>query len=242
MFITGFPAGPLGANCYVFAVDADVDGAPGRDAPPAECVVVDPGQQAAGPLRALVTERGLRPAAVLVTHGHFDHVASAAAVCEEYGVDVYLGGGDVPMLTDQLAALSPELRAGISAMLGPGESLEDLRDMRPARLTPLAGGEHLKVAGLDIDVLAVPGHTPGSVTYRLRTPDVEPDVLFTGDTLFAGTIGRTDLPGGSMDRIIESIAAQLMSLPDDTIAMPGHGAATTVGAERSGNPFLARLR
>jgi glyoxylase-like metal-dependent hydrolase (beta-lactamase superfamily II) len=231
MLITGFPAGPLAANCYVLAPD-DGD----------ECVVVDPGQQSGGPLRTLLAERRLGPAAVLVTHGHVDHVASAAAVCDEYGVDAYLGGGDVAMLTDQLAALSPELRVGIAQVLGPGESLEDLRVMRPARLTPLAGGEHLSMSGLEIDVLAVPGHTPGSMTYRVRADGDGPDVLLTGDTLFAGTIGRTDLPGGSMDRILHSIASQLLSQPDDSIVLPGHGAATTIGAERAGNPFLAGLR
>lgn len=265
MLITGFPAGPLAANCYVLS-----------DPTTGECVVVDPGQRAADPLRALLAERGVRPAAVLVTHGHFDHVACAAAVCDEYGVDVYVGGGDVAMLTDQFAALSPELRAGVTQLLGPGESLDDLRDMRPARLTPLAGGEHLSVAGLEIDALAVPGHTPGSMTYRVRASAgarsggglgdtggddrvdareaggeggddrpghaAEPDVLLTGDTLFAGTIGRTDLPGGSMPRILESIARQLLTLPDETVVLPGHGAATTIGAERAANPFLAGLR
>jgi len=235
VLITGFPAGPLAANCYVLCGDGA-----------RECVVVDPGQRAADPLRALLAEHGLRPAAVLVTHGHFDHVASAAAVCDEYGVDVYLGGGDMAMLTDQFASLSPELRAGMTQILGPGESLDDLRDMRPARLTPLAGGEHLSVAGVEVDALAVPGHTPGSMTYRVRasaaSDESEPDVLLTGDTLFAGTIGRTDLPGGSMPRILDSIARQLLSLPDETVVLPGHGAATTIGAERTGNPFLTDLR
>jgi glyoxylase-like metal-dependent hydrolase (beta-lactamase superfamily II) len=239
MLITGFPAGPLAANCYVLAGGITGD-----------CIVVDPGQQAADPLRALLAEHGLRPAAVLLTHGHFDHVASAAAVCDEYGADVYLGGGDVAMLTDPLSALSKEFQAMLPQFLGPGESLDNLR---PARLTPLAGGEHLSVAGLEIDALAVPGHTPGSMTYRVRASaessgsdrggaDGQPDVLLTGDTLFAGTIGRTDLPGGSMPKILESIGGQLLSVPDDTVVLPGHGAATTIGAERAGNPFLAELR
>jgi glyoxylase-like metal-dependent hydrolase (beta-lactamase superfamily II) len=152
------------------------------------------------------------------------------------------------MLTDPLSALSKEFRAMLPQLLGPGESLDHLR---PGRLTPLAGGEHLSVAGVEIDALAVPGHTQGSMTYRVRAGAAaeadgseradEPDVLLTGDTLFAGTIGRTDLPGGSMPRILQSIASQLLSLPDETVVLPGHGAATTIGAERAGNPFLAEL-
>ena len=227
MLITGFAAGPLAANCYVVAL-----------APDAECGVIDPGQRAVDPLRDVLTEHRLRPAAVLVTHGHFDHVMCAAAVCAEFGVPVYLGAGDVPMLSGQLRALSPEFRASMTMFVGPGEDLDDLR---PGELVPLGGGEHLRVAGLDVDALAVPGHTPGSITYRLALGDGEPDVLFTGDTLFAGTIGRTDLPGGSPSRILESIAAELLSLPDETVVLPGHGEATTIGAERRGNPYLAGL-
>lgn len=227
MLITGFAAGPLGANCYVVATGSG-----------AECVVVDPGQRAVAPLEAVLDEHRLRVAAVLVTHGHFDHVMSAAAVCARHRVPVYLGAGDVPLLTGQLAALAPEFRSSMTMLLKPGENVDD---MRPDELVMLGGGEHLHVAGLDIDVLAVPGHTPGSVTYRLAGGEGEPDVLFTGDTLFAGTIGRTDLPGGSTDLILESIAAQLLPLPDDTVVLPGHGADTTIGAERRGNPFLAGL-
>lgn len=224
MLITSFESGPLAANCYLIAAG-----------PGCECVLVDPGQQAAEPLRRVLAEHELRPAAALITHGHFDHVASAAAVCADYGVDVYIGGGDVAMLTGQLAALSPELRAALAGLAGVDDNFDD---MRPDRLTPLVGGEHLHLAGVDIDVLAVPGHTPGSVTYRLRTAHDEPDVLFTGDTLFAGSIGRTDLPGGSHQQILDSIRERLLVLPDDTVVLPGHGPATTIGAERGTNPFL----
>lgn len=223
MVITSFAAGPLQANCYVVAAD-DGD----------ECIVIDTGQRAAASLRALLAERGWKPAAVFLTHGHLDHVASAAEVCREYGLDVYLGGGDVPMLDDPAGALSEELRAQLPQFLGEGESLTGLR---PSRLTPLAGRETVRVAGLTVAAIPVPGHTPGSMTYRLTRGD-EPDVLFTGDTLFAGTIGRTDLPGGSAERIIRSIATEILTLPDDTVVLPGHGPATTVGAERRFNPWL----
>ncbi|MEO7126457.1 MAG: MBL fold metallo-hydrolase [Nakamurella sp.] len=236
MFITGFPAGPLAANCYVVAPDSGD-----------ECVVIDTGQQVLGSLRAVLAQRGLRPAAILLTHGHFDHVASAAAASAEYGADVYIGGGDVGMLSDPLSALSEQFRAMIPQFLAPGESLDNLR---PARLTPLAGGEILTIGGVTIDVLAVPGHTPGSLTYRiagsseiLKNPGYDgPDLLFTGDTLFAGSIGRTDLPGGSTSYILESIGTTLLSLPDDTVVLPGHGPGSTIGDERRTNPFLAELR
>lgn len=228
MTIISFPAGPLQANCYVVAPD---DGT--------ECIVIDTGQQASEPLRAVLAERGLRPAAIFLTHGHFDHVASAADVSREYGADVYLGGADIPMLEDPASALSEELRAQLPQFLAPGESLTGLR---PSRLTALVGRETIRVAGLDVAVLPVPGHTPGSMTYRLSRGDGQPDVLFTGDTLFASTIGRTDLPGGSAERIIRSIAAEILPLPDETVVLPGHGPATTVGAERRFNPFLREPR
>lgn len=224
MTIVSFPAGPLQANCYVMAAEGGT-----------ECIVVDTGQQAAEPLRAVLAEEGLKPAAVFLTHGHFDHVASAAEVSREYGADVYLGGADIPMLDDPASALSGELRAQLPQFLAPGESLTGLR---PARLTGLVGLETIRVAGLDVAVLPVPGHTPGSMTYRVARGGGEPDVLFTGDTLFAGTIGRTDLPGGSAERIIRSIADEILPLPDETLVLPGHGPVTSVGAERRFNPWL----
>lgn len=227
MAITAIPVGPLQANCYVLTADDS-----------AECVVIDPGQQAIEPLDEVLTDRGLTIAALLVTHGHFDHVASAAQLSRSHRADVYLGAGDVPLLTGQWSAMPEDLRAALAPSLQSGDDLDNLR---PDRLTPLAGGERLRLAGLDIDVLAVPGHTPGSITYLLRTEGNEPDIAFTGDTLFAGTIGRTDLPGGSSSQILASIDSRLHTLPDDTIVAPGHGPASTIGDERMVNPHLRGL-
>ncbi len=225
MLIAGFPAGALAANCYVLA--------PGDGA---ECVVVDAGQAATDRLRSVVAEHRLTPVAVLSTHGHFDHVASAGEVCAEFGIPVYLHEADQYMLSDPLAALSPDLRAGAAALLPPGGSLQG---MRPDEVRGLDGIATLNLAGLEITVLHTPGHTQGSVSFRLPGDGDRKEVLLTGDTLFAGSIGRSDLPGGSSPQILSSIAAELLSRPDDAIVLPGHGPATTIGTERVANPFLA---
>lgn len=240
MLVAGFPAGALAANCYVLA--------PGDGA---GCVVVDPGQDAASRLHAVLAEHRLTPVAVLLTHGHLDHVASARAVCDARGIPALVHPADEYMLDDPMAALSPELRAGVSTLLGPGD---DLSALRPAEVIALAPGE-LELAGLRIVVLHTPGHTGGSVVYRIPGDgdgddgdgdDADgtagrPELLLTGDTLFAGSIGRTDLPGGSSPQILRSIASELLSLPDDAVVLPGHGPGSTIGAERAGNPFLAGL-
>lgn len=226
MLIAGFPAGPLAANCYVLA--------PGDGA---GCVVVDPGQSAVERLGTLLDEHRLTPVAVLLTHGHLDHVASARAVCAAAGVPAHLHDADSYMLDDPLAALSAELRAGVAALLGPDD---DLAALRPGEVAPVVPGD-LELAGLPLVVHATPGHTGGSVVYRLAADGDRPEVLLTGDTLFAGSIGRTDLPGGSSPQILASIAAELLTRPDDAVVLPGHGPASTIGAERAGNPFLAGL-
>lgn len=227
MLVTGFPAGPLAANCYVLA--------PGDGA---DCVVVDPGQAAADRLSGVLAEHRLRPMAVLLTHGHLDHVASARVVCADAGIPAYLHASDQYMLTDPLAALSPELRAGVTALLQPGDDLDALR---PDEVAGLDAGAALDLAGLPLTVLHTPGHTGGSVVYRLPGDADRPEILLTGDTLFAGSIGRTDLPGGSSPQILQSIAAELLTRPDDALVLPGHGPTSTIGAERTGNPFLTGL-
>lgn len=227
MLIVGFPAGPLAANCYVLA-----------PATGSGCVVVDPGQAAQERLAGVLAEHRLRPAAVLLTHGHLDHVASARRVCAEFGIPAHLHVGDEYMLDDPLAALSPELRAGITAVLQPGDDLDALR---PDEVASIDARTALDVAGLSITVVPTPGHTGGSVVYRLDGDEDRPELLLTGDTLFAGSIGRTDLPGGSSPQILSSIAAELMSRPDGAVVLPGHGPTSTIGAERASNPFLVGL-
>lgn len=159
----------------------------------------------------------------------------AAAVSARYDIDVYLSDGDRGMLIDPLAALSADLRQGMTSLLSRGEHLEGLL---PDRLQPLgSAAETLTIAGLRCDVIPVPGHTPGSTSFHFPQPD-EPGVVCTGDTLFAGSIGRTDLPGGSHVQILASIRDRLLTLDADTVVLPGHGPATTIGDEAQHNPFL----
>ncbi|MBB6171052.1 glyoxylase-like metal-dependent hydrolase (beta-lactamase superfamily II) [Nocardiopsis mwathae] len=221
VLIAAFPAGPLAANCYVAA-----------PAKGAGCVVIDPGQDASAGLRKLLDEHDLRPEAVLLTHGHFDHVWSAAQVGAAHGVPVHIHSADRALLTDPAKGLDPGLAAQLSGLLGdatPGE---------PDDLVELSGGEELDHAGLRITVEHVPGHTPGSVTFALPGGDEHPGILFTGDLLFAGSIGRTDFPGGDHAEILRSLDRVCRDHPDDTAVLPGHGPQTTIGRERATNPFL----
>lgn len=223
MFITSFPAGPWQANCYIVA------------APDARsCVVVDPGVQAADVLRRVLADADLTLAGVLLTHGHIDHVASAAEVADAAGVGVWIHEADRELLSD----VGPVLGQALELLRSVGG---DLRE--PADLRLLAGGETIEVADLTFEVVHAPGHRPGCVVYRLRLPadPAEPgpsEVVFTGDVLFAGSIGRTDLPGGDPDAMVATLRDLLALLPDDAAILPGHGAASTMSAERANNPYL----
>lgn len=219
MLIAGFPAGSFQANCYVLAADA---GAP--------CVIVDPGQDALPGLQRLLEEHRLEPVAVLLTHGHLDHTASTGDVCRWADIPVYIHPADRYMLTDPLSALSPELRSMLSGM-----SLEGLR---PSTVIGFQDGADPMLADLPLTIEYIPGHTGGSVAIRIEGDGDRPEVLLTGDTLFAGSIGRTDLPGGSTSQQLVSIQNRLLTRPDSTVVLPGHGPSTTIGAERAGNPFL----
>jgi hydroxyacylglutathione hydrolase len=221
VFIAGFPAGALAANCYVVATAAG-----------GGCIVVDPGEEAGPALAELLRRHRLEPLAAVLTHGHIDHAASLALVTAEYRIPGYVHPADQYMLDDPLAALSPEFQQVLAGYALP--------QMRPADLRPLTAGP-LGVGDLGVEILATPGHTGGSVVVRVPGDDDGPAVLLTGDTLFAGSVGRTDLPGGSWDVLTATLGA-LLEESDDTLVLPGHGPQTTIGVERRTNPFLVGLR
>ncbi len=220
MLIAALPTGPLAANCYVPAA-----------APNGECVVVDPGQDAAEPVAKALAEHRLTPVAVLLTHGHFDHVWSAAEIADAHGVPVYVHAADRGLFTEPAAGVDAAFAAHLGALLGPGPYRE------PARVVEVSDGEVLSLAGAEYTVAHTPGHTPGSVVYTTRGGDGVP-VMFAGDLVFAGSIGRTDFPGGDPAAMARSLTAAVLGAADDTRVLPGHGPATTVGRERATNPYL----
>jgi glyoxylase-like metal-dependent hydrolase (beta-lactamase superfamily II) len=218
-------------NCYVVAA--------GRGEP---CLIVDPGIGVLSALDALLDAEQLRPAAVLLTHGHLDHCFSVAPVCDARGVTAYLHPGDAAMVADPEKWIS----AGVAGLFG-----GRLPYSPPADVAALPDGGTITVAGLEILVDHAPGHTGGSVLFRLAGAEagldapVIPDRLrggdelcLSGDVLFAGSIGRTDLPGGSTAAMRRSLRDKILPLDDASMVLPGHGPATTIGRERRTNPYL----
>jgi hydroxyacylglutathione hydrolase len=238
VLVAGFPAGAFAANCYVVAT------APGE-----QCVIIDPGQDAQPGIEDVLAEHRLSPAAVLLTHGHIDHVWSVAPVCDAKGIPAYIHPADRALLSDPAKGFS----------LGIGQELfGGLKFTEPDDVKDLSDGMKLSLVGLEVIVNHAPGHTEGSVTFQmpLETPAAageEPvtvqgkskmdaaGILFSGDLLFAGSIGRTDLPGGDYPTIRRSLARVCLTLPDETVVLSGHGPRTTIGAERRSNPFLVGL-
>jgi glyoxylase-like metal-dependent hydrolase (beta-lactamase superfamily II) len=220
VLVAGFPAGSFAANCYLVA--------PG---PGAECLIIDPGEDAEQGINEIVGQYRLRPAAVLLTHGHLDHIWSVVPVCGASGIPAYIHPADRALLTDPARGFG----------LQPGQQLlRGLTFTEPDEVAELTDGAVLELAGLRVVVDHAPGHTRGSVTFRLPAA-ADPPTMFTGDLLFAGSIGRTDLPGGDYATILDSLARVCLPQPDETVVLAGHGPQTTIGAERASNPFLAGL-
>jgi hydroxyacylglutathione hydrolase len=217
VLVAGFPAGSFQTNCYVLA------SGPGQ-----ACVVVDPGQDAVEPLEEVLAEHRLTPVAVLLTHGHFDHTFSVAPVCDGHDVPAFIHPDDRAMLTDPMKGLSREALAFFGGRL-------QLREPREVRT--LDDGASLELAGITLQVDHAPGHTPGSVLFSTATEQGD-EVIIAGDTLFAGSIGRTDLPGGDHATLLRSIRDKLLTRDDAAVVLPGHMQPTTIGRERASNPFL----
>ncbi len=221
MFLASFPAGPWQANCYLAAPAAG-----------AECVVIDPGVDAFDGVRAAVADHGLTPVGVLLTHGHIDHVASATRVADEWGVPAWIHADDRELLTDPVAGLGPSSAELLTQVLGDVDLAEpdDLRFFETG----------LDVAGLSFEVIHAPGHRPGCVllSSRLTGHDQLDAVVFSGDVLFAGSIGRTDLPGGDHGVMLDTLRGAVLGLPDTAAILPGHGQQTVMARERATNPYL----
>jgi glyoxylase-like metal-dependent hydrolase (beta-lactamase superfamily II) len=224
VLVTAFPAEAFDTNCYVVAAG------PGE-----QCLIIDPGVGVLDQLDEVLEQHRLFPAAVLLTHGHFDHTFSVAPVCGARGVTAYVHPADREMLANPA--------------LGLGASIEQLFGGRltytePDDVAELTDGATMTLAGLEITVDHAPGHTGGSVLFRLPGAQSEWDadqICLSGDVLFAGSIGRTDLPGGSTETMLTSLRDKILPLADDTVVLPGHGPATTIGRERASNPYLREL-
>jgi glyoxylase-like metal-dependent hydrolase (beta-lactamase superfamily II) len=205
-----FTVGPVAENCFVVRAEGSE-----------RALIVDPGDEA-GSILAPVEELGLTIDAILVTHCHFDHIGAVAPVAQATGAPVYCPQIEAPVLADIMSYVP-------WPGFGPYESYKADETV--------AGGETLELAGLELDVVFTPGHSPGHVSYSVRGEDA----LFSGDVLFQGSVGRVDLPGGDWPTLLESIRTLVDSHSPETTVYPGHMGITTLGAERATNPFLAEL-
>jgi glyoxylase-like metal-dependent hydrolase (beta-lactamase superfamily II) len=218
LLVVGFPAQAFGTNCYLVAPAAGE-----------QCVVVDPGIGVIDQLDELLGQHRLQPVAVLLTHGHLDHTFSVTPVCGARGITAYIHPSDRELLTDPAKGLSTDMKALFGGKL-PWTEPDDVAE--------LPDGGEISIAGLSITVDHAPGHTRGSVLFRLPGEPAEAPVCLSGDVLFAGSIGRTDLPGGDANAMRLSLREKILPLVDETIVLPGHGPATTIGRERADNPYL----
>jgi glyoxylase-like metal-dependent hydrolase (beta-lactamase superfamily II) len=203
-----YELGPIGTNCFVVRASRGAD----------EAVVIDPGGDAAQ-LRLELARDGARCVAILITHGHWDHLGAVADLAEATGAPVHMAEQERTLLEDVNSFVPASIR---------------LRPYTPDVL--LGGDETLALAGITFDTVRVPGHSPGHLAYYAD------GCLFSGDVLFAGSVGRTDLPGADWDTLVDSIRTLTERFPPETVVYPGHGPETTLEAELRRNPFLAELR
>jgi hydroxyacylglutathione hydrolase len=211
--VRAFTVGPVQENSYIVRANSEARSA----------LLIDPGDEPER-LSQAIDALGIEIEAILITHCHFDHIGAVAPLARETGAPVYCPEIERPLLTDIMSWVPPGF--------GPFESYEPEHTV--------SGGERLNLAGLDIDVIFTPGHSPGHVTYAIGLP-AHP-ALLSGDVLFQGSVGRVDLPGGDWPTLERSIADLLQGYPPQTVVYPGHMGVTTLGRERDTNPFLSELR
>ncbi len=205
--IETYVLGPVMTNCY-FAINEDTK----------ETILIDPADKA-DVLIQKINKETLKPVAVLLTHGHFDHILAASEIAANFHIPIYASKEEKELLETPSLNLSVSLGKNIS--LTPTTLLND-KDI-------------IKLAGTDVNVIHTPGHTSGGICYLFK----ESKILFSGDTLFEGTVGRADLPTGNLNTLLDSVNRKLMTLPDDTTVFPGHGESTTIGHERNTNPYVS---
>lgn len=221
MLIECIEADLFGTNCFVVAAG------PGE-----QCIVIDPGVGVTGRLDEVIADHRLHPVAVLLTHGHLDHTFSVLPVCQAKDVPAYIHAADRRALADPWWLMGLPVGAPIFGAT-------NLTFAEPDDVRTLDDGGRVQLAGLDLTVRHAPGHTEGSILFQTDSPDAP--VAFTGDVLFAGSIGRTDLPGGSMPAMRDSLKNVILPMADEVMVCPGHGPSTTIGRERATNPFLREL-
>jgi glyoxylase-like metal-dependent hydrolase (beta-lactamase superfamily II) len=209
--------GPLDVGCYILTDKGD------------EAVIIDPGGDADKIIK-LLKKHGLKPRYLINTHGHGDHIGGNKALKEHFPeMKICIHEEDEEMLTNPFKNLSA---------LGGFQSKDYILKSPPADV-PLKEGDRIPLGGIRLEVLHTPGHTPGGICLLSRSGDNQPDVLFSGDSLFQGSIGRTDFPGGNYNALIKSLKEKVLTLKEDTVVYPGHGPSTTIGYEKRNNPYLS---
>jgi glyoxylase-like metal-dependent hydrolase (beta-lactamase superfamily II) len=204
-------------NCWVIAAEKG-----------SECIIVDPGMpDISAEIEMIIEEDGLKPVAVLLTHGHLDHTFSVVPLADGYEIPAYIHSEDRKALLNPGSLLGKELASSVSAMSW----------SEPSQILELRNNQKFEAVGLDITAIHAPGHTAGSLMFT-----VNDEVLISGDVLFAGSIGRTDLPSGSQEAMQRTLASKVLPLADHLRVLPGHGPDTTIEYERRTNPYLKQLR
>jgi glyoxylase-like metal-dependent hydrolase (beta-lactamase superfamily II) len=229
VFIASFSSGPWQANTYLLRASEDTD----------QVIIIDPGMGSADIVRRVLKEQSWQLAGVLGTHGHVDHIGDAALLANENSVPLWLHSADDYMLLRPSAGVGEDSLPVIMQWVG-SDHLP-----APEQRVDLADKHKIEVAGITFGIQHAPGHTPGSVLFTTGAVETKPDgtqvsrrITFSGDVLFAGSIGRTDMPGGDQLTMIDTLSRVVLAIPDDNRILPGHGEPTVMSVEKASNPYL----